>query len=73
MGVTAACDALFPVGWLSACPAIIAAMNLEQKLAELKRRDDSAEAGGGVERREREHKQGKMSARERIEFLLDAA
>ncbi len=46
-------------------------MNLEQKLAELKRRDDSAEAGGGAERREREHKQGKMSARERIEFLLD--
>jgi propionyl-CoA carboxylase beta chain len=46
-------------------------MNLEQKLAELKRRDDLAEAGGGAERREREHKQGKMSARERIEFLLD--
>ncbi len=46
-------------------------MNLEQKLAELKRRDDSAEAGGGAERRGREHKQGKMSARERIEFLLD--
>jgi propionyl-CoA carboxylase beta chain len=46
-------------------------MNLEQKLAELKRRDELAEAGGGVERRAREHKQGKMSARERIEFLLD--
>ena len=46
-------------------------MNLEQKLAELKRRDSLAEAGGGEERRAREHKQGKMSARERIEFLLD--
>jgi propionyl-CoA carboxylase beta chain len=46
-------------------------MDLEQKLAELKRRDELAEAGGGAERREREHKQGKMSARERIEFLLD--
>ena len=46
-------------------------MNLEQKLAELKRRDELAEAGGGADRREREHKQGKMSARERIEFLLD--
>src|SRR6516162_4426938 len=46
-------------------------MNLEQKLAELKRRDGLAEAGGGEERRAREHKQGKMSARERIEFLLD--
>ncbi len=50
---------------------IIPAMNLEQKLAELKRRDSLAEAGGGEERRAREHKQGKMSARERIEFLLD--
>src|SRR5277367_648481 len=46
-------------------------MKMEQKLAELKRRDSLAEAGGGEERRAREHKQGKMSARERIEFLLD--
>jgi len=46
-------------------------MNLEQKLAELKRRNSLAEAGGGKERRAREHKQGKMSARERVEFLLD--
>src|SRR5246500_959312 len=46
-------------------------MNLEQKLQELKRRDTLAEAGGGEERRARQHKEGKMSARERIEFLLD--
>src|SRR5580704_16817037 len=46
-------------------------MNLEKKLVELKRRDSLADAGGGEERRAREHKQGKMSARERIEFLLD--
>ena len=46
-------------------------MNLEQKLQELKRRDSLAEAGGGDERRARQHKEGKMSARERIEFLLD--
>src|SRR5437773_1180621 len=46
-------------------------MNLEQKLEELKRRDSTAEAGGGSERRERQHREGKMSARERIEFLLD--
>jgi propionyl-CoA carboxylase beta chain len=46
-------------------------MNLEQKLAELKRRDALAEAGGGEERRARQHKEGKMSARERVEFLLD--
>src|SRR5712691_2973553 len=46
-------------------------MDLEQKLHELKRRDRLAEEGGGKERRERQHKEGKMSARERIEFLLD--
>src|SRR5512142_402434 len=46
-------------------------MKLEEKLAELKRRDTLAEEGGGKARRERQHKEGKMSARERIEFLLD--
>src|SRR5262244_1502477 len=46
-------------------------MNLEQKVAELQRRNQLAEDGGGAERRERQHKEGKMSARERIEFLLD--
>src|SRR5579859_5537408 len=46
-------------------------MDLEQKLTELKRRDSIAESGGGAERRERQHREGKMSARERIEFLLD--
>jgi propionyl-CoA carboxylase beta chain len=47
------------------------AMDIEQKIQELKRRDHLAEEGGGKERRERQHKEGKMSARERIEFLLD--
>jgi propionyl-CoA carboxylase beta chain len=46
-------------------------MDFEQKVAELKRRNQAAEDGGGVKRRERQHKEGKMSARERIEFLLD--
>src|SRR5947199_6945540 len=46
-------------------------MKLEDKLTELKRRDGLAEAGGGEARRQAQHKQGKMSARERIEFLLD--
>src|ERR1700752_406320 len=46
-------------------------MNLEQKVEELKRRNQLAEDGGGAKRRERQHKEGKMSARERIEFLLD--
>src|SRR5258708_9235044 len=46
-------------------------MNPAQKAAELKRRNQLAEDGGGAARRERQHKEGKMSARERIEFLLD--
>src|SRR5467141_1576874 len=46
-------------------------MKLKEKLAELKRRDQLAEEGGGAKRRERQHKEGKMNARERIEFLLD--
>src|SRR5271165_5835247 len=47
------------------------AMNLEQKVAELNKRNQLAEDGGGAKRRERQHKEGKMSARERVEFLLD--
>ena len=46
-------------------------MKLEQKLEELKRRDRLAEDSGGAQRREKQHKEGKMSARERVEFLLD--
>src|ERR1700734_2441278 len=46
-------------------------MKLEEKIAELKKRDQMALEGGGAKRRERQHKEGKMSARERIEFLLD--
>ena len=47
------------------------AMNLEQKLEELKKRDHLAEQGGGEERRAKMRKEGKMTARERIAFLLD--
>ncbi len=46
-------------------------MNLEQKLEDLQKRNTAAEAGGGPERRARQHKEGKLSARERIQFLLD--
>ena len=41
------------------------------RLEELRRRSAEAEAGGGAERREREHKSGKLTARERIHLLLD--
>src|SRR5437879_8602680 len=40
-------------------------------MQQLRRMSEEAEAGGGSERREREHKAGKLSARERIELLLD--
>src|SRR3974390_2677297 len=46
-------------------------MDFEQKVAELQKRNQLAEDGGGAKRRERQHKEGKMSARERVEFLLD--
>jgi propionyl-CoA carboxylase beta chain len=42
------------------------------RLAEVRRRHANAEAGGGAERMERQHKEGKLSARERIDLLLDA-
>ncbi len=38
---------------------------------ELRKRHANAEAGGGEERRARQHAEGKLSARERIELLLD--
>jgi propionyl-CoA carboxylase beta chain len=41
------------------------------KPGELERRYRGAEMGGGEERRSRQHAEGKLSARERIELLLD--
>src|SRR5512133_353147 len=41
------------------------------RLEELRRRHAAAEAGGGPERRERQHREGKLSARERVDLLLD--
>jgi propionyl-CoA carboxylase beta chain len=41
------------------------------RVEELRRRHSAAEHGGGQERTERQHREGKLSARERIELLLD--
>jgi len=41
------------------------------RMEELRRISAEAEAGGGEERREREHKAGKLTARERVDLLLD--
>jgi propionyl-CoA carboxylase beta chain len=46
-------------------------MNIEAKLELLNERNAMAEAGGGKARHAREHQLGKMTARERVEFLLD--
>src|SRR5512144_3089276 len=43
----------------------------KSKLDVLKERSSQAELGGGVPRIEKQHQAGKMTARERIEFLLD--
>jgi len=43
----------------------------EDRLEELRRLNAQAELGGGAERRERQHKEGKLGARERIGLLLD--
>jgi len=46
-------------------------MPLQDRFEELHRRNRAAEAGGGLERIERQHKAGKKTARERLEVLLD--
>lgn len=46
-------------------------MNLEQKFDLLKKKNIEAESAGGAERVQQQHDRGKMTARERILFLLD--
>src|SRR5918999_3871119 len=46
-------------------------MALNERFAELHRRNAEAEVAGGEERVRRQHKAGKKTARERVEVLLD--
>src|SRR5881398_2156738 len=46
-------------------------MTLERKLDELERRKRESEMGGGEQRIERQHAEGKLTARERIALLFD--
>ena len=46
-------------------------MTIEKKIAELKQKTRSAELGGGEARIEKQHKAGKLTARERVNLLLD--
>lgn len=44
---------------------------IEEKLKELLEKREQAKLGGGINRVERQHEKGKLTARERIELLLD--
>src|SRR3990172_1932569 len=44
---------------------------LEQKYKKFDELNKQAEQGGGLDRIEKQHKSGKLSARERVEVLLD--
>ena len=46
-------------------------MGLIENLEELERRNAAAELGGGEERIAKQHEAGKMTARERVDVLLD--
>jgi acetyl-CoA/propionyl-CoA carboxylase carboxyl transferase subunit len=46
-------------------------MTVEDRIEELEERREEAEKGGGEERIAKQHKAGKLTARERIEILLD--
>src|SRR5512135_2818680 len=47
-------------------------MTLEKKIRDLEALREKAREGGGPERIERQHREGKLSAHERIELLLDS-
>ena len=44
---------------------------MQQKIEELQKRRGQAMQGGGADKQEKQHKQGKQTARERIELLVD--
>ena len=46
-------------------------MEIDAKIKELKRRNREAELGGGQKRIDQQHAKGKMTARERLDYLLD--
>ena len=46
-------------------------MDVEEKIKELERKNIEAELGGGQKRIDQQHAKGKLTARERIDYLLD--
>ena len=47
-------------------------MEIKEKIKELEKRNKEAELGGGQTRIDQQHAKGKLTARERIDYLLDA-
>jgi methylmalonyl-CoA carboxyltransferase large subunit len=45
---------------------------MQEKITELRKRRERALQGGGAEKLERQHKEGKLTARERIDAMVDA-
>lgn len=50
---------------------LLAYMNLEERLQLLHQKHQEAELGGGPDRIEAQHRAGRLTARERLQFLLD--
>jgi methylmalonyl-CoA carboxyltransferase large subunit len=50
----------------------MAILSMQEKIAELRKRTAEAMLGGGEERQEKQRKSGKLTARERIDALVDA-
>ncbi|HEY7587131.1 MAG TPA: carboxyl transferase domain-containing protein [Thermoplasmata archaeon] len=46
-------------------------MAVDERITDLRRRKDLARLGGGADRIEQQHAKGKLTARERVEILLD--
>lgn len=46
-------------------------MSIEEKFKELKEKNNLAEKGGGIDKIKKQHEAGKLTARERINLLLD--
>jgi len=45
--------------------------SMEKEILKLSQMEEKARLGGGSDKLEQQHKVGKMTARERIEYLLD--
>ena len=59
------------VRYLASGPKFSFNAGMDEVLKELERRDQLAEIGGGAERIDKQHAEGKLTARERITELLD--